>query len=93
MSPKKKGRKPPLRKKLVNKLRRAYGEVRRFLTLEPRPEDIRLRRTVEELLAGDDGIQFTPWRYVEKQLREALRTDREVRDDRDRKDALRKKRR
>lgn len=44
--------------------------IRRFFTLEARPEDVRLRKIVEQLLNGD--IQFMPWRQLEKQLRIGL---------------------
>ena len=56
-----------------NGARKAGRAVRRFFTLEARPEDVRLRREVEILLSGRYGLQFMPWRQIEKTLREALR--------------------
>lgn len=46
------------------------GGVRRFFTLEARPEDVRLRQDVRRLLK--DGLQFMPWRQAEKTLHIAL---------------------
>lgn len=70
----------PLRKRVVvwlrrhtNTLRDVGWAVRRFFTLEPRPEDIRLRREVERML--DDGIMFTGWRSIERDLRHAMRSE------------------
>lgn len=69
----------PLRRRLViglrrhtNRLRKAGGAVRRFFTLEARPEDIYLRREVEKLLDQKYGLDFMPHRQIEKILREAL---------------------
>ena len=56
-----------------NGARRVGRAVRRFFTLEARPEDAKLRREVERLLSGKYGLQFIPWRQIEKTLREALR--------------------
>lgn len=70
---------PPLRRRVViwlrrhtNTLRDIGWEVRRFFTLEPRPEDIRLRQEVTRLLESEYGLQFMPWRQIEKTLRLAL---------------------
>ena len=69
----------PLRRRLViefrrrtNGLRKVAWAVRRFFTLEARPEDIKLRREVKVLLEGKYGLQFMPYLQIEKILRIAL---------------------
>ena len=69
----------PLRRRLViglrrrtNGLRKVVWAVRRFFTLEARPEDIYLRREVERLLGGKYGLNYMPTRQIEKILRIAL---------------------
>lgn len=68
----------PLRRRLViglrrrtNNLRKFAWSVRRFFTLEARPEDILLRREVERLL--EEGLQFMPYRQIENRLSTALK--------------------
>lgn len=56
----------------TNRLRKAGWAVRRFFTLEARPEDIHLRREVEKLLDQKYGLDFMPHPQIEKILREAL---------------------
>ena len=69
----------PLRRRLAIGLRRRFNRarkigwaVRRFFTLEARPEDIKLRREVEALLEGKYGLAYTPGPQIEKALRIAL---------------------
>lgn len=69
----------PLRRRLVigyrrrfNRLRKIGWAIRRFFTLEARPEDIKLRREVEKILDRPHGLMFVPYRQIEKELRIAL---------------------
>ena len=69
----------PLRRRLAiglrrrtNGLRKVAWAIRRFFTLEARPEDIVLRREVKKLLEGKYGLAYIPYRQIEKTLRMAL---------------------